>query len=218
MGRSGSLCRPEYRPGSCQPFHRSAPPAATGDRRRAQAYWYGRTTPSNCTGLPRPEAKARRPALARPHPRPLKALPRQRLQTTIFSSPPSSAGLVAAPHSSAPDLSQELHIIMSTVPLDRKCTPNPLMSISARFRGKPARYGYFSGEKSAIGAKMVPKRPDTTVPYSQHYRFFPSNGVSVRIDRSTPSRQRMLTATISLPLGASPRENEPTPHWPQNKW
>src|SRR5262249_9208089 len=100
----------------------------------------------------------------------------------------------------------------------RKSRPNPLMSVSAGFRGYSGPYGYFSGEKSAKQAENVPKRPDTTVPYWQHYRFFPSNGVGLRTERSTPSRQRTLTATISFPLGASPRENEPTPHWPQNRW
>ena len=49
------------------------------------------------------------------------------------------------------------------------------------------------------------------------YRLRPSNGCWVSLPMSISSRQRTLTATISPPSGALPRENEPTPQRGQNR-
>ncbi len=49
------------------------------------------------------------------------------------------------------------------------------------------------------------------------YMLRPSNGVGSRVAMSMSSRQRTLSATISLPSGEVPRENAPTPHCAQNR-
>ena len=49
------------------------------------------------------------------------------------------------------------------------------------------------------------------------YKLRPSKGVVLSVPMSMSSRQRTLTAIISLPVGNFPRENAPTPHCAQNR-
>src|SRR5689334_4187376 len=111
---------------------------------------------------------------------------------------------------------------MRTGVLARKCRARPVNVRLCRFpRENCPDTTTFQGKSPEERSKTCQNAPNggaSTVSDTQHYHFFPSTGVRVSAERSTPSKQRTLRATISLPLGAIPCENEPTPHRPQNRW
>jgi hypothetical protein len=51
-----------------------------------------------------------------------------------------------------------------------------------------------------------------------NYILFPSNLPDWRVNRSTPSRQRALIITVSLPASSAPRPKDCTPQTLQKRW
>src|SRR6266436_4763361 len=82
------------------------------------------------------------------------------------------------------------------------------MSVCVRFCDQTGPIRLLFRGKVRNGHQIRPKAAVSTVSNRQHYHFFPSTRVRVGAERSTPSRQRTLTATI--PLGAILCENDPS--------
>src|SRR5262249_53264898 len=83
--------------------------------------------------------------------------------------------------------------------------------LETRHKLQPCRRNAFIRREAGDCARAV------SVCRAPRYSERPSNGIGVSAAMSTSSRQRTLTAIMSLPFGLMPRENAPTPHCGQNR-